>query len=387
MKRREFIGAGSLFSIPFLMGFKPNLLVNRTGKFPEDDNVNLILEGYFFNPKQYINKLKEIESKSGINGDFYSEGGVISELEDKFQKITGKESAIYMPSGTMANELAIRILCGNKSKAIVHQDSHIYRDEGDSAQVIHNKRLVPINSNTHFFTIDDFKAKLNELEKGESFYDGVGALSIENPVRRHNGKIIDIEYIKTITEYANSKGIKTHLDGARIHLASAYSGVSVENYCSLFDTVYISLYKYLGASGGAILCGNKEVIDQMRHLMKILGGTVFRSWTSAAVANYYLDGIEVRLQKMIEQSNELILKLKQLDEIQIDSFNNGTNIIFIKSKEIDLEKMADEINESHGIMMNYPDNGVIEIHFNESILLRTNEQILASFKDAIRKAK
>lgn len=387
MKRREFIGTGSLAALPLFTGLTLNAKNRAPNYDTEEYGINLILDGYFFQPKQYLKKLIEIESKSGINGDFYSSGGVISELEQEFCKITGKEKAIYMPSGTMANELALRILCGDQTKAIVHNDSHIYRDEGDSAQAIHNKRLVPINSGKHYFSKEDLEKALNELKNDESFYNGVGALSIENPVRRHNGKIVDLEHIKGVIEYAKTNGMRTHLDGARIHLASAYSGVSTETYCSLFDTVYISLYKYLGACGGAILCGDNEVIGQMSHMMKILGGTIFRSWTNAAIAKHFLDGVENRMQRMVEQSNELIAELNELEEIQLRTIQDGTNIVFIKSQKMDLEKFADEINNSQRIWMNYPENGEIEIHLNESILLKDNEQLLASFKKSILKSK
>ncbi|WP_420318155.1 threonine aldolase family protein [Ekhidna sp.] len=388
MKRREFIGTGSLAAaLPLFTGLTLNAK-NATPNFgSEEYGINLILDGYFFQPKQYLKKLSEIESKSGINGDFYSSGGVIAELEQDFCKITGKEKAIYMPSGTMANELALRILCGDKTKAIVHGDSHIYRDEGDSAQAIHNKRLVPINSGKHYFSRDDLENALKELSSGESFYNGVGALSMENPVRRHNGKIVDLDYIKGVTEYAKKFGIKTHLDGARIHLASAYSGITTLDYCSPFDTVYISLYKYLGACGGAILCGDAEVINQMTHLMKILGGTVFRSWTNASIAKHFLDGLEERMERMIMQSNELVSQLNELDEIEIKTVDEGTNVVFIKSNRLNLETFADVINDSHGIWMNYPENGEIEIHLNESILLKSNPQLLTIFKDSILKAK
>lgn len=373
--------------MPLVAGF-PNLSFASRKSTPNDKyNINFILEGHFFTPKQYIQKLSEIENKRGINGDFYSMGGVISELEEKFKKITGKESAIYMPSGTMANELGLRFLTNNKTKAIVHQDSHIFRDEGDSAQVIHNVRLVPIKTKSESFSLDELKIKINQLKEGESFYDGIGALSIENPVRRHNGKIVDFNQMKEITTFANANSIKTHLDGARIHIASTYSGVTVKQYSSLFDTVYISLYKYLGATGGAILCGTKDIIEPMRHYMKILGGTVFRSWTNAAVANYHIDGLEGRLQSMKQQSDEFINKLNSLKELKIDRPKNSTNIAFLESDFIDLEKFTDILSNKYGIVMNYPEKGKIEMHFNESILLDSNSNLISFFKDVIRKSK
>ena len=386
MKRRKFIGAGSLAALPLITGFTSQAR-GRMPKASEDYGINLVLDGYFLEPKQYIQKLGEIEAESGITGDFYSTGGVISQLEAEFCEVTGKESAIYMPSGTMANELALRVLCSEKTKAIVHGDSHIYRDEGDSAQAIHNKRLVPINPGKHFFTAEELESTIGALQKGEAFYDGVGALSIENPVRRHHGKIVDLQEIKKVTQYAKTNGIRTHLDGARIHLASAYSGVPVRDYCALFDTVYISLYKYLGAAGGAILAGDQETIGQMAHMMKILGGTVFRSWTHAAVARHYLHGLDERLAEMVERSNALISQLKELDEFKIQTVPDGTNVVFLSSDKINMETFAAAINDTHGIWMNYPDKNEIQIHFNETILLRSNEQLIEAFKGAAQSAR
>lgn len=386
MKRRKFIGAGSLAALPLFTGFRTPLGTGNSKRTAEDYGINFVLDGHFLEPRQYIQKLGEIEAESGITGDFYSTGGVISQLEQDFCKVTGKENAIFMPSGTMANELALRVLCGDKIKALVHGDSHIYRDEGDSAQAIHNKRLVPINSGKHFFTAEELETAIGELEKGESFFDGVGALSIENPVRRHHGKIVDLKEIKKVTQYAKTNGIRTHLDGARIHLASAYSGIPVKDYCAPFDTVYISLYKYLGAAGGAVLCGDKETIDQMSHMMKILGGTVFRSWTHAAMARHYLNGVESRLAEMVERSNALISQLKELDEMKVKTVPNGTNVVFLSSDKLNMEAFASEINDTYGMWMNYPDGGEIQLHMNETILLRSHEELIGAFKSAVRRA-
>ncbi|MUP45303.1 aminotransferase class I/II-fold pyridoxal phosphate-dependent enzyme [Gramella sp. BOM4] len=387
MNRRTFLNSTGLFSIPLMAGLPATQLAARKIKSSTKYTINFILEGHFFSPKQYIQKLSEIENEHPINGDFYSQGGVVATLEEKFKKITGKESAIYMPSGTMANEVALNFLSGKKTKAIVHEESHIYRDEGDSAQAIHNIRLVPIKTTSQSFSLGDLKTKIEQLEQGESFYNGIGALFIECPVRRHHGKRVDFNQMKEITEFAHSNNIRTHLDGARIHMASTYSGISVKQYASIFGTIYISLYKYLGAAGGAMLCGPEPIIAPMRHYIKILGGTVFRNWTNAAVANYLMDGLEDRLQNMKSQSEELMRELNTLEELSIEKPTEGTNIVFLRSQDIDLEKFSDILNADHGILINYPENRKIELHFNESILLDTNRNFISLFKDAIRKSK
>ena len=121
--------------------------------------------------------------------------------------------------------------------------------------------------------------------------------------------------------------------------------------------------------------------------MKILGGTVFRSWTNAAVARHFLNGLEDRLEKTVKQSNELISMLNDLDEIEVHQVADGTNVAFLSSDKINMETFAGEMNEKHGIWMNYPDSGKIQVHLNESILLRSNEQFLEAFKSAIQSAK
>jgi threonine aldolase len=384
MKRRDFIAAGSMASLPLLAGSTPARAFHK--KSEQGLPLNLILDGYYLEPKDYIRKLQEIEAKQGISGDFYSKGGVVQELEQKFCEITGKEAAVYMPSGTMANQLAIRLLSGNRTKVIVHEQSHIYRDEGDAAQAIHNLRLVPIHTEKHYFSLSDLLSRIKSMEDGEVFYDGVGSISVENPVRRQSGKIVDLEHIRQITDYARIHKIGTHLDGARLHLASAYSGVSMKEYSSYFDTVYISLYKYLGAAGGAILCGDHVLIDRMSHYIKILGGSTFRSWTHAAMASFFLDGLEQRLTQMIEQSEDLLYKLNELDELKITHVPDGSNVFFLQSDRFDLEKFAEEMNKKQGIGIKYPANKQIEMHMNESILQRSNSELLASFKTAIEKS-
>jgi len=384
MKRRNFIASGSLASLPMVFASNPARALQFQTE--QDLPVNLILDGYYLQPREYIRKLQEIENQQGIQGDFYSQGGVVQELEQKFCEITGKEAAMYMPSGTMANELSIRLLSGNKTKVIVHEQSHIYRDEGDAAQAIHNLRLVPVHTEKHYFSLNDLQARIKSLEEGEVFYDGLGSISVENPVRRHKGKIVDLEHIRQVSVYARTHKIGTHLDGARLHLASAYSGVDVKEYSSFFDTVYISLYKYLGAAGGAILCGDQALIEQMGHYIKILGGSTFRSWTHAAMANYFLSGLEERLSQMKQQAEELLNKLNELDELTIKPVPEGSNVFFLHSDRIDLEKFAEEMNKKQGIGIKYPANRQIEVHMNESILQKSNSELLASFKTAIARS-
>ena len=247
---------------------------------------------------------------------------------------------------------------------------------------------MPLAKNQTFFTADELKKAIENLDSEEVFKSGLGCVSIENPVRRTDGRMIPIEEIKKISEYCRSKNIKLHLDGARIYMASAWSGVSIKEYSGYFDTVYISLYKYLGASGGAILCGEKSLIEKMPHMIKIHGGNMFGNWLNAAMASYKLDGIEERLQESIKRSKEIFNALNQLPGMKVSPLEGGTNIYSIKFPPgIQGQKFGETLN-GYFIRMPRPDtNGDAKISVNETLLYREPKYIIDAIKDSINKAK
>ncbi|HPG11255.1 MAG TPA: beta-eliminating lyase-related protein [Chitinophagaceae bacterium] len=297
MNRKSFLKRSGLALTPALLPAIP-VWANEKEQTPfnaDGPYVKFFADGDFFDGIAYLQQLEEANKKQYLKVDRYGNGGAVEELEKRFATVTGKEKAIYMPSGTMANQLAIAVLSGENTKVFVQDTSHVYRDEADAAQSIFNKRLMPLAKDKTFFTAEELKQAIENLGHEEVFKSGIGCVSVENPVRRTDERMIPLDEIKKISGYCRSNNIKLHLDGARIYMASAWSGIGVKEYASYFDTVYISLYKYLGASGGAILCGDKEVIDKMPHLIKIHGGNMFGNWLNAAMALHRLDGIEERL--------------------------------------------------------------------------------------------
>jgi threonine aldolase len=268
----------------------------------------------------------------------------------------------------------------------VQDTSHVYRDEADAAQSVFNKRLMPLAKNKTFFTGDELKNAIENLNSEEVFKSGIGCVSVENPVRRSDGRMVPLEEIKKISEYCRSNNIKLHLDGARIHMAAAWSGITTKEWSSYFDTVYISLYKYLGSSGGAILCGDKAVIEKMSHLIKIHGGSMFGNWLNASMALHRLDGLEERLQESIKRSKEIFALLVSLG-IKVSALDGGTNIHSAKFPAgIDGAKFQKEIR-NHFIVMPRPNaNNEAMLTVNETLLYREPKFIVDAFADALKKA-
>lgn len=388
MNRRHFLRNSSLGSLPILTGlgsipFKAH--ANTEGPKLPTPTVNFVQDSIGYTPAEYISKLAEIDKAHPIERDAYATGGTIEELLQKFIQITGKEAAVYMPSGTMANQLAIHVLCGGNTKVFVQETSHVFRDEADAAQSVYNKRLIPLAKGKHYFSVNELQMEAAYVKSEEYFKSPIGAVSIENPVRRCEGKVVPLGEIKAISKWCKQEGYKLHLDGARLHFASTYSGVSVKEYASYFDTVYMCLYKYLGASSGAVLCGDKVIINQMEHLVKIHGGAMYRNWTNAAMALYQLEGIEDRLKKSKEKADVLFSELNKIPGISITPIPDGSNIFnFQLTKGYDAQDLQRILRDKHIIRISpAQQDGLIKLHVNESILLRDTVSIVNAFKDAL----
>jgi threonine aldolase len=388
MNRRNFLQLSGLGALPAVTHSWPGLSGEKTAQ-TEPPTISFVRDGPGYAPDQYIALLGEINRQRPVKGDFYGTGGTVGELLAQFAAITGKEAAIYMPSGTLANQLAIAVLSGGQSKVFVQETSHVYRDEADAAQSVYGKRLVPLAKGRYAFTLEELQEEIGYGEKEEYFKTGIGAISIEIPVRRCNAQVFPIGDLRKISAWCKEKGYKLHLDGARLHLAAAWSGIPVRDYASLFDTVYMCLYKYLGATSGAVLCGSKEIISPMEHLVKVHGGAMYQNWTNASMALHHLQGIDDRLSSTREKWANMMKTLNGIQGIQIEPIPNGSNIFHLRLKPGYDGKKLETMLHDYAIKIAVPDeqDGTIHLHVNEMLLQRDPESIIAAFSATVPKAK
>jgi threonine aldolase len=382
--RRQFIRSGSA-ALPALLPFSGAMAAGPSFSPENDEVVNFFLDRKMFEPSEYLVELQKANADAAIVKDRYGVGGAVEQLEKRFEAITGKEKAIFMPSGTMANQLAISVLSGENTKVVVQDTSHVYRDEADAAQKVFGKRLVPLAEGEAFFTAERLKRYFGELPNNEVFQSGIGAVSIENPVRRADGRAVPLEEIRKISEFCAANKIKLHLDGARLFMASAWTGVSIREYASYFDTVYISLYKYLGASAGAVLCGNASVIDKMPHLIKVHGGSMYGNWANAAMALHRLAGMEKRLKEAIQRAGVIFTEMNKIPGITVSPLQDGTNIYSMKlSAAIDGRKMREKLSKEHRILMpRLLEGNQMLITVNETLLNQSAEKLVSAFKASL----
>jgi threonine aldolase len=340
--------------------------------------IRLFGDGAGLTPLAYTNLLKKLCDDANIEPDNYLLGGEIEKFEQYCADALGKEMAVFIPSGTLANQLALRELAGSKRRVIVPGLSHVYNDTGDASQNLSNLNLIPLAQDRANFTLEEVEAVLSRTAGGRVTAE-VGAILIESPIRRLGGEMVDWEETKRILAFARDHDIGTHLDGARMFIASAYTGITPAEYAAPFDTVYFSLWKYFNSNVGAILAGPRSKLENMYHTRRMFGGNLWAGWPSALVARHYMEGFTDRLKNAVNVSESFYSALEEIPEIQLTRIPNGTNLARITLPDVDVTEVKRRL-AAMNIMLGQPNaQGRITLSVNETWNRITAEQLAEAF--------
>ena len=349
LSRRGFVGT---FGAAVGAGCLPYVPVFANTAIEPDRVVHTAGDGIGITPREYAALLNRLCQGRDVADDNYLLGGEVESFERHWATLLGKETAVFMPSGTLANQLALRVLAGPKRRVIVPEMSHIYNDTGDACQTLSGLTLMPLAPGRATFTRADVEAVLTRTAGGRVATD-VGAIVIESPIRRLSGQMFDWEEAKRIAALARDKGIAMHLDGARLFIASAYTGITPAQYAAEFDTVYVSLWKYFNCGIGAILAGPKRVLDGMFHVRRMFGGNLATGWNAAVVARHFMDGFEDRLKSAVKVSETFYAALSKHPRFAIERIPNGTNLTRVTFKGINVADVAKRLAD-RGVAMSGP---------------------------------
>lgn len=238
-----------------------------------------------------------------IGDDVFGEDPSVIALEQKAAKMFGKEAAVFCPSGTMTNQIGIRILTNPFEEIICSSGAHIYRYEGGGLAGNSQLSTRLIDGDRGRFTAKEVEANINNSADAHQAITSL--IAIENTVVRGAGSFWSIEEVASIRKLAVSKGIKTHLDGARIFNALVETGDSPSTIASYFDTVSVCLSKGLGAPVGSVILCSKELEYKARRARKAFGGGMRQAGFLAAAASYALDHHIARLKDDHKRAKEL----------------------------------------------------------------------------------
>jgi threonine aldolase len=352
----------------------------------EDQCMHFRSDGLALSPDRYARLLARLAENDGIAADEFSRDGVVTRLEERIAAMLGKETAVFVPSGTLANHLALRLLARRGHRVLVQRESHIYNDAGDCMQELSGLTLIPLAPERSTFDQDEAAAEVARAEEGR-VATPVGVISIESPVRRVVGEVFDFTEMQRIAAFARERGIGLHLDGARLFLASAYTGITPQAYAALFDTVYVSLYKYFNAASGAVLAGPRHLLENLYHQRRMFGGGLRQAWPYAAVALHYLDGFGDRFGRAVEAADNLFGALREHGRCEIVRSAAATNVTRLRVRGCGAAGLPEQLL-AHGVAIRSAvytsaEGAEFELFTNETILRRPAAETIEAFVKAL----
>lgn len=245
-----------------------------------------------------VHVLKEAfqEITDDVQSDIYGKGKIIEDFQEKMAALLGKDEAVFFPSGTMAQQIALRIWCDEKGnrKVAYHPLSHLEIHEEDGLKELHGIESV-------FLTEPHRVIELSDVIEME---DGIAAVLLELPQREIGGQLPSFQTLEQISQYCREKQIRLHLDGARLLEVLPYYQKSAAEVSALFDSVYLSLYKGIGGIAGAILAGDRDFIQQSKVWKRRHGGDLISLYPYIISADYYYDLRAHKMEQYFEEAKE-----------------------------------------------------------------------------------
>lgn len=274
--------------------------------------------------------------------DVYGDDPTVNELQEYAAKLSGKEAALFLPTGTQANLVALLSHCERGEEYIVGQLAHNYLYEAGGAAVLGSIQPQPIDANPDgSLPLDKVAAK---IKPDDIHFARTKLLSLENT---HNGKVLPREYLKQAWEFSRNHNLALHVDGARIFNAVVEYGCTLEEVMRYCDTFTICLSKGLGTPVGSLLVGSHEYIKRATRWRKMVGGGMRQAGILAAAGLYALENNVQRLKEDHANAHWLAGELR---EIGVDVSRQDTNMVFVRVPVEQAESLGKFMKE-RGVLM------------------------------------
>jgi threonine aldolase len=261
-----------------------------------------------------------------VGDDVYGDDPTVNRLQDYAAELFGFEAGLFAPSGTQTNLIALMTHCGRGDEYLVGQEAHTYKYEGGGAAVLGSIQPQPIaNQPDGSIAVTDIAAY---IKPDDMHFARTRVLALENTI---GGRVLPQTYMKAATGFAHSKGLVTHLDGARICNAAVKQGIALREATAGFDTVSVCLSKGLGAPVGSVLLGPRAFIEQGKRWRKMLGGGMRQAGVIAAAAHYALEHNVGRLADDHQNAADLSAGLARIDALRVTA--PQTNIFYVEIPE------------------------------------------------------
>jgi threonine aldolase len=295
--------------------------------------------------------------------------------------ILGKEAAIFVPSGTMANQLSIKAHTQPGDEVILEATSHPFNFEGGAGAVLSGVQFSCLSGNRGILK----SSQIDEAIRPHDHHYPVSRLiCLENTHNRGGGTIYPLKNIIEISKLAKAKGLLVHLDGARLWNASVASGIKPKEYARWADSVSVCLSKGLGAPVGSLVAGSKKFIDRVHRFRKMFGGGMRQAGILAAAGLYALDHHLDRLKEDHRKAKRLALGLSELKGVSINPEHTETNIVIFDVVNKMTAPGVAEAMKKKGILIHPFSKAQVRLVTHLDVSAEAIEKVLEAFKKVFR---
>jgi threonine aldolase len=263
-------------------------------------------------------------AEAEVGDDVYGEDPTVNRLQEEAAELLGVEATLFVPSGTMANQICLNVLASPGDEVILDRSSHVFNYESGASGMLSGVQLNPIDSPDGRLTPEHVESAIRPKM---AVYARTRVVSIENTANKAGGLVYTLDRIHAVMEVVRAHGLRYHLDGARLWNAAVALGTSVQDLVSPFDLSWVALSKGIGAPVGSLIAGSSDFIDQARRTRKQFGGGMRQSGILAAAARVGLNGYRDRLARDHANARRIAETVAAIDTFELDLDRVQTNIV------------------------------------------------------------
>ena len=313
-----------------------------------------------------------------VGDDIYAEDPTVNALQERVAEMFGYEAALFVPSGTQGNQICIAVHTGTGEEVIAERDAHIFHYENAGTSVIARGQIHAVPSEAGMMPLDAIR---EAVRPSAYYYPPTSLIAVENTHNRHGGTVLGLDYLKDVRALADELNLPLHCDGARIWNAMAATGVSAQEYGSLFDSMSVCLSKGLGAPVGSIILSTRDRIQKAWRWRKMLGGGMRQTGILAAAGHYVLDNILPKLGEDQAKARRFAETIADHPGVQIDMDRVQTNIVMFRVNRADAPFM--EAMHQRGVRVAPIRPGVMRAVMYHQISMEQAETAAQAVRDAL----
>ncbi len=328
-------------------------------------------------------EMRQAMANAVVGDDMMSEDPTVNELQRLSAEMTGKEDALFVPSGVFGNQLAFFVHCNRGDEIVISNEAHPVQHEAGATSIISGANMRIIDTNRQWFTWNEI-TKYIRFEQ-DLHFPKTALIEVQNTLS--NGDVMPVEEMKIIYENAKKHNIAVHLDGARLFNAATYLNIPAKEIAKYSDSVMFCLSKGLASPVGSMLCGTKEFIAEARKKRKIMGGAMRQVGILAAAGIISLEKMTKRLaddHKNAKTLAENFAKYSDVFEIDLDIVK--TNMFFVKLKQAKRDDFL-KVLAKYGILTYPKEHGFYRFVTHKDITDENVEFVLNKLPEIVKELK